>query len=121
MYRLQINFQPVILQSVFGVLAESRILLQAVFYTVAFFGGFAIVETIQRADEIAGDAANPFKRAMAEVGVNVGIFSIEFNVNGYRFDSILFDCPINVSLFFVLGQGSVGNDYFRHISHLLVK
>ena len=86
-------------------------------YSVADFSTLSIVETINSTYEIAGDAADPLKRNLIEVIINIDKIAVNLEINGSKaLIGILLVCSCNICVDLFLRKLSVLYIYGYHFS-----
>ncbi len=78
--------------------------LHRMLYAVLFFCPFGIVETIQRAHQIPGNAADALERRRAKVVGKLHIFAVHGNIDALGFGAELLPGTLDISVNFFLGQ-----------------
>ena len=103
-----------------GGCSAAPLLLHAVLHAVALFGALGIVESIERADEVAGNAANALEGLVAEIIGEINVIAVYMDIDAERFAAELFFGMGDISIDFFLFEYAAGNgDAAGHGGHLL--
>ena len=79
-------------------------------HAVVFLGALGVIEAVERAHQIARDAANPLERHVAEIIGQFHFVAIHRNVHRKRLAVVLLARMIHIGVNFRLRQGSL-----RHV------
>ena len=84
------------------------------FDAVFDFGALGVVEAVERADQLTGDPADPFKGFRLQLPGQIDKLSVQLDVDGGKLASGIFVFYIgNVGVDLLLGDIAAGDGYSR--------
>ena len=90
-------------------------------YSVSYLGTLCVVEAVNSAYQIAGDAADPLEGNICEMIININIIAVNCKVDRfYYLAGIKLVCSFDVGVDLSLGKLAFCNVYLYHINYLFL-